>query len=131
MKWKPVIAILSIVAIGVVGGGLLSLTTKWLKDTQDWQARKILQLDKAQGEHRRAIADIERKMQTLDRHLAEAEQQLDQFDARMGLMDARMGLMGGDISDLETWQKHVEEKVEGAKMPKPKSRYSPGGLYGG
>jgi hypothetical protein len=121
MKWKPVIAILSIVAIGVVGGGLLSLTTKWLKDTQDWQARKILQLDKAQGEHRRAIADIERKMQTLDRHLAEAE----------GLMDARMGLMGGDISDLETWQKHVEEKVEGAKMPKPKSRYSPGGLYGG
>jgi hypothetical protein len=43
-----------------------------LEDTQDWQARKILELDKAQGEHRRAIADIERKMQTLDRYVGPA-----------------------------------------------------------
>jgi chromosome segregation ATPase len=95
-----------------------------LEDTQDWQARKILKLDEANGEYRRAIADIERKMQTLDRYLAKAEQELDQLDARMGLIKA-------DIHDLEKWQSHVEEKVPDTKMPQPKSRYSPGGLYGG
>jgi hypothetical protein len=39
-----------------------------------------------------------------------------------------MGLIKADIHDLEKWQSHVEEKVEGAKMPKPNA---PGGLYGG
>jgi uncharacterized protein HemX len=126
MKWyrAGVVLWFIVLAIGVCVFLIGYPRQKNMGEIQDWQARKVLKLDKAQGEHRRAIADIERKMQTSSGYIEAMEKEIKQLDAELGLIRA-------DIYDLEKWQTHVEEKVEGAKMPKPKSRYAPGGLYGG
>jgi chromosome segregation ATPase len=126
MKWDTGGVILWVVVAGLcilmlaVGSPKISN----IEATQDWQARKVLKLDKANGEHRRAIADIESTLKRLDNRLEEMDEAIEGLNVNIRSIAA-------DVYDLEKWQTHVEEKVPDTKMPKTRSRYAPGGYYGG